>query len=592
MQLLANLDVPDSLQQALVQKVLLQEFNAYNRGPHRGLLWVNGKLWTSPGYVRMKPSSRTASSGRGRAITSEFRGVDMSSSLAVSPAAKTGTLSFEPAQFRPFLQDDTVLADSKGKRIGILIVTYNALSTIVPVLKRITPNVWRNVEEVIILDDASQDATYELGVGLKTLLNLPKLQVLKNANNLGYGGNQKAGYRYLIQKNFDIVVLLHGDGQYAPEILSHLYAPIVRGEAEAVFGSRMMKDYGGPLQGGMPLYKYVGNRILTALENRYLGLDLTEFHSGYRAYKLRALSEIDFAQMTDDFHFDTEIIIKLNHQQLRIKEVPIPTYYGTEICYVNGMKYARDVLRAVRRYSRTVRGVECAPEFAEYFVHYPIKKAALSSHGYARRFVGTNQDVLDFGCGKGFVAAELKKGGNRISGIDALPLDAVDPIFEQYIQADLNTVAVPMLSFRTKQFDRLLFLDILEHLQSPVRLLRDASCLLKPNGRILISVPNVANVAVRLALLFGRFDYTERGILDRTHLRFFTRKSARRLAAEAGYEIIREESSVLPIELVFGLSSSNPLLRVLNVALAALTKILPGLFGYQVLLSLKPKMTP
>ncbi len=130
---------------------------------------------------------------------------------------------------------------------------------------------WKNVEEIAVFDDASQDATYELAVGIKALRASTKLQVLTHPKNLGYGGNQKAGYRYFIEKGFDIVVLLHGDGQYAPEILSHLYHPIVSGEADAVFGSRMMKDYGGPLKGGMPLYKYVGNRILTSLRKPRAG---------------------------------------------------------------------------------------------------------------------------------------------------------------------------------------------------------------------------------------------------------------------------------------------------------------------------------
>src|SRR5947207_1233962 len=175
-------------------------------------------------------------------------------------------LPFEPLpQFRAGLPDDAELADCRGKRIGILIVTYNAVTTLTKVLRRITPNVWRNVEQVVVFDDASQDATYELAVGIKTIADLPKLCVLKHARNLGYGGNQKAGYRYFIEKGFDIVVLLHGDGQYAPEILSHLYHPIVAGEADAVFGSRMMRTFGGPLRGGMPLYKYVGTPILTTL---------------------------------------------------------------------------------------------------------------------------------------------------------------------------------------------------------------------------------------------------------------------------------------------------------------------------------------
>src|ERR1041384_4057520 len=131
----------------------------------------------------------------------------------------------------------------------------------------------------------------------------------------------------------------------------------------------MMKTYGGALRGGMPLYKYVGHRILSVFENRSLGLHLTEFHSGYRAYNLHALARMDFSRMTNDFHFDTEIIIKLHHQRMNILEVPIPTYYGTELCRVDGLRYAKDVVRSVWRYKRTVRSARPAPEFAEYFVH-------------------------------------------------------------------------------------------------------------------------------------------------------------------------------------------------------------------------------
>ena len=135
--------------------------------------------------------------------------------------------------------------------------------------------------------------------------------MLRNEINQGYGGNQKVGYAFAIERGFDFVVLLHGDGQYAPEELPKLLAPLRDGRADAVLGSRMMTTFGA-LRGGMPLYKYVGNRVLTALQNRLLRANLSEFHSGYRAYSVRALRDLRFRLNSNDFHFDTEIIVQLS----------------------------------------------------------------------------------------------------------------------------------------------------------------------------------------------------------------------------------------------------------------------------------------
>ena len=502
----------------------------------------------------------------------------------------SATLQYEPLpRFQAdALQDDSGLADCRGKRIGILIVTYNAVTTLTKVLKRITPNVWKNVEEVVIFDDASPDATYELALGIKASIHLPKLKVLKHPKNLGYGGNQKAGYQYFIQRGFDVVVLLHGDGQYAPEILAHMYRPIVDGNADAVFGSRMMKTYGGPLKGGMPLYKYLGNRVLTLFENAALGMNLTEFHSGYRAYNLHALREIAFSKMTDNFHFDTEIIIKLHHQRFRILEVPIPTYYGEEICYVNGVKYAKDVFRAVRRYKRCVRSVVRHPEFEEYFVHYPIKHSKHSSHSYALEWAGSHHTILDVGCGKGFLAEELAKNDNRLTGIDILPKAAVLPALEQYYPADLSdSIAHIIDKLPSERFDRVLLLDVLEHITTCDRLVRECRPALKSSGVLIVSVPNIANIWVRLTLLFGRFPYAERGILDRTHVRFFTRKTARAFLEQNGYIILEERCTSIPLELVLGWSPSNPIMKTLTSVLGIITRLLPGLLGYQIMFTAK-----
>ncbi len=502
-------------------------------------------------------------------------------------------LTYDPAPaFRPtLLQDDTPVADAKGKRIGILILTYNAVTTIFSVLKRISPNVWKNVEEVVIFDDASQDPTYELTAGIQLLMQVPKLKALRHPKNLGYGGNQKAGYQYFIERGFDVVVLLHGDGQYAPELLAHMYHPIVEGDADAVFGSRMMKDYGGPLKGGMPLYKYIGNRILTRFENSVLGLNLTEFHSGYRAYSLRALKKIEMSHMTNDFHFDTEIIIKLQHQGFRIKEIPIPTYYGKELCYVNGLRYARDVARSVYRYVLTKRSVAEYPEFQEYYVHYPVKQSTYSSHHFARLAVRTGEDILDLGCGRGVLAEEFARKNNRVVGVDVLPPEQVSPSLDQYIRENFHLAGLTTVKQRlnSRKFDKVLLLDVIEHVPDSEGMLRQCRDLLKPGGQVIVSVPNIANISVRLMLLLGRFDYMPRGIMDRTHFRFFTRKTIRKAVEDQGYLVVREKMTVIPLEVVVGLAPTNILMRIMHGTLILLTRIFPGLFGYQTFIVATPK---
>jgi len=485
--------------------------------------------------------------------------------VSEKPPPQSLTLPFEPLpQFRRnALEESPGRADNLGKRIGIFIVAYNALTTLSKVLKRITPEVWRNVEQVVVFDDASQDETYELAVGIQAMTNLPKLRVLKHRRNLGYGGNQKAGYRYFQEQGFDIVVLLHGDGQYAPELLSHMYAPLVRGEADAVFGSRMMKDFGGPLKGGMPLYKYLGNRLLTAFENRALGLNLTEFHSGYRAYSVRALSQLRLDNLTDDFHFDTEIIIKLHHQNFRILEVPIPTFYGDEICYVNGLKYARAIVRAVRRYIATSRAVRRYPEYEEYFVPYAPKRSLYSAHYYASRLLaplaGKDQRVLEIGCGDGAFGAALARP---------------DP------ENGLHDLS----QFAGRQFDRIVILDVLEHLRNPAKLLIDCKSLLAARAKLIVSVPNAVNVTVRLMILLGRFHYADRGILDWSHVRFFTAGTLRSLLEQQGYRVTGRHYTVMPIERVISMRPDSALLRFASRVLRVLTALAPGLLAYEIVM--------
>jgi Glycosyl transferase family 2 len=222
-------------------------------------------------------------------------------------------------------------------------------------------------------------------------------------------GNQKAAYTLALERGLDIVVLLHGDGQYAPELLPEMVAPLERGECDVVMGSRMM-DKGAARRGGMPMYKLVGNRILTRAENALLGTRLTEFHSGYRAYSTSALRDIPFERNTDDFDFDTQIIVQLLHAGKRITEIPIPTYYGDEICYVNGMRYAKDVVKDVVEYRLVTKGFGTA-DWVPKPQEYQFKDGDGSSHAVImEKMAGLpGSRVLDLGCSGGLFRASRKR---------------------------------------------------------------------------------------------------------------------------------------------------------------------------------------
>lgn len=242
----------------------------------------------------------------------------------------------------------------KSPRIGIFIINYNGVNHLIRTIARIPREVYDRVDEIFVIDDCSTDNSYYAALGYKLEQGIDKLTVHRNERNQGYGGNQKVGYQYAIDKGFDIVALVHGDGQYAPEALPHLLEPLVNGEADMVFGSRMSTP-GGALKGGMPLYKFVGNKILTYLQNRLTGLRLSEYHSGYRLYSTAALKKIPFQSFTNTWHFDTQIILALVERELRIVERSIPTYYGDEISHVNGIPYAFHCLVTTYWFARNRR---------------------------------------------------------------------------------------------------------------------------------------------------------------------------------------------------------------------------------------------
>jgi glycosyltransferase involved in cell wall biosynthesis len=196
-------------------------------------------------------------------------------------------------------------------KVVVVMPALNAARTLERTVEAI-PREW--VDEIVLVDDASSDDTVKLARSLP-------LHVVWHPHNAGYGANQKTCYLEALQRDADAVVMLHPDGQYEPELIGSLVEPILAGRADLVLGSRLALP-GMARANGMPLWKYVVNRTLTAIENRVMGTHLTEAHTGYRAYSRRLLLTVPFLRNSADFAFDSELLMQASHFGMRIEEVP------------------------------------------------------------------------------------------------------------------------------------------------------------------------------------------------------------------------------------------------------------------------------
>jgi glycosyltransferase involved in cell wall biosynthesis len=480
---------------------------------------------------------------------------------------------------------------SSKPRLLIFIVAYFAERTIEKVVRRIPQTLLDTYDvEILIIDDSSKDATFAEGVDLGRQEDIPfKVTVLYNPVNQGYGGNQKIGYHYAIENGFDFVALLHGDGQYAPEMLGILAQPLLAGEADAVFGSRMLRPKEA-LKGGMPLYKFFGNRILTSIQNGLLETALSEFHSGYRVYAVSAIKALPFDRNSNVFHFDTEIIIQLVVAGKRIKEIGIPTYYGDEICRVDGMNYAFHVLKAsLQAWFQKIdlfydRRFDCAP--TDGGARYPSKLDFQSTHSRIIDLVAAKARVLDLGSGLGAVGHALKERKRCIvTGCD-IERGALTATYDNFFLIDLNK-GLPQIE--KDSFDYILALDLIEHLASPEDFLDQLRVLASRTGaQVILTTANIGFFSMRLSLMLGRFEYGKRGILDITHTRLFTFNTLRRAMRAAGFDIERSEGVVVPIPFIFGGSALSRALLAIN---SFLVRLRPTLFGFQILIVAKPRPT-
>ena len=331
----------------------------------------------------------------------------------------------------------------------ILITAFNVEKFIEEVILRLPKELResRSDIEILIIDDASNDKTLEKIISIRDKYKDYKITCLSNKVNLGYGGNQKIGYHYAIKGNFDYVVLLHGDGQYAPEKILDMLNPLINNKADAVQGSRMIKKFDA-LKGKMPVYKFIGNIALTTIQNFLTKLNLTEYHSGYRSYKVAALKEIPFYLNSNQFHFDTQILIQLAIAKKKIYEIPIPTFYGKEISSLNSIQYGFAILNTTIIYFMQKFGIFYDQKYnflkKENADNYESKVDFLSTHSVTYDIIEKNSKVLSIGCGNAHLEKKLIEDKKCvIDGVDFAKTTKVG-FLNKFVEVDLDKETIPL----------------------------------------------------------------------------------------------------------------------------------------------------
>jgi 2-polyprenyl-3-methyl-5-hydroxy-6-metoxy-1,4-benzoquinol methylase len=474
--------------------------------------------------------------------------------------------------------------DARGKRIGLFVVAYDAESRIEDTLSRVPESVWRALTVVYVIDDASLDETVEKALSFQSPWK-DKVVVLRNRVNQRYGGLQKLGYQYALDHGLDAIATLHADGQYAPELLPELLGPVCREEAEVVIGSRML-ERGKALQGGMPRYKYAGNILLTRIQNALCGTRLSEFHSGYRAYSTSFLRGVPFWENSDEWHFDSQVLMQAACAGARVREIAIPTYYGDEIRHVNGIAYGIDCILASvkfwlhRRGVVYSRGLDVSVRGRRYFEKF---NDPMSSHSVILKHLEglglRGRKVLELGVGDASLTRRMHEQGAVVDGIelDALSADLARPYCRRVIVHNLDDFETLDLN---EKYDVILAADVLEHLRDPQYVLSRLKKFSHVGTLLVVSLPNIVNLYVRLNVMLGRFPTHSKGLLDRTHLHAFTLGSAGTLLFSTGWVIQSSAVTAIPLPIVFPFLVKWPF-RLALVSFHAATRMLRGLLAYQ-----------
>jgi SAM-dependent methyltransferase len=404
-------------------------------------------------------------------------------------------------------------------------------------------------EVAVLLEDGAEPPR-----GLPPLENL---RVRSNPRRYGYGGRRKVAFEYALEHGFDHAIVIEGDGRHPIERLGDLLEPAVLEGAPVVVGARGRGGASG------------------LLLRRLLGMPLSDWLSGLRLYACEVLRRIPFQLASDDARFDTEVLLQCRALGVPVRDVELGAFDEPDA------SAAAAISAAVAYRLHQLHLQRNGAFLVDRDVRYTFKHSRTGSHVQILDAIRPGTRVLDLGCSQGLLAKPLSAKGVRTTGVDVGPPERVSRDLEAYHRRDLEE---PLEIPAGREFDYVVVADVIEHVKNREQLLKSARRYLKPDGRLLISTPNIAIWFYRLSLLAGRFEYGPRGVLDETHVHLFTQSTFRREVERGGFRVLRQRVTSLPFEVLFESTGQSRLVALLSEAYHLLARVWPKMFAYQFLL--------
>jgi 2-polyprenyl-3-methyl-5-hydroxy-6-metoxy-1,4-benzoquinol methylase len=487
-------------------------------------------------------------------------------------------------------------------RFGLFLCDCRDADAVLKTLSRIPTELADSLEEVVVMVGRASGDELARSQDLQAFRESGPFELQFHRpprdRNSGFGALRKAAFEYALRKGFDQIIIMRGDASHPPERLPELVQLALENPSRFVLAIPSpapsaiadSSDSRGAIRSGSRAAK--SGRLSAFFLNRILGMQLTDYRTSFRLYPCDALARIPFQLASDDPLFDTEIILQLRALGILIHEAPLAGL-DTESQHENEVHGSvgkpvreREAMVGAMTALKTAIGYRLhqlhitrdGRYLVDHDIHYTLKHSATGSHAQIISAITRGSAVLDLGCSNGLLARPLLEKDVRVTGVDAGPGEKLASELAEYYQRDLE---LPLELPYERVFDYVICADVIEHLRNRTQLLRGARRYLKPEGRLIISTPNIALWFYRLSLLVGRFEYGARGVLDETHVHLYTGATFRREIERAGFTILEERVTSLPFEVVFESTGRSRLIRGLESTYHMMARLWPSMFAYQ-----------